>query len=252
MRSPAKLIGDAPVCPSANDETGARALTLPEVEQLREDFISAAKRCQAAGFDGVEVHGAHGYVLTQFLSAEINRREDRYGGSFDNRTRLIFEIIDGIRTACGKDFVIGVRISPERFGVDLVEARELCERLLKAATIDFLDLSLWDTFKEPNDEAHAGRPLHTFFTDLERKGIPLGVAGKLYTAADVRAALEAGFDFVSIGRAAILHHDFPQQVEANPEFECRALPVSADTLRDEGLGEAFVDYMRRWKGFVSD
>jgi 2,4-dienoyl-CoA reductase-like NADH-dependent reductase (Old Yellow Enzyme family) len=252
MRSPADLIGEAPVCPSVNEDTGARALTLPEVEQLRDDFIAAAVRSQRAGFDGVEVHGAHGYVLTQFLSAEINHRDDRYGGSFENRIRLILEIIEGIRAACGADFVLGVRLSPERFGVELMEARELCQRLFSAGIIDFLDLSLWDSFKEPNDEAHAGRSLLSYFTDLDRNGIPLGVAGKIYAAADVQAALEAQVDFVSIGRAAILNHDFPRQVQADPEFRCRDLPVSAETLGEEGLGEAFIQYMRRWKGFVAE
>ncbi len=252
MRSPAELIGEAPVCPSVNEETGARALSLVEVERLRDDFIAAARRCQAAGFDGVEVHGAHGYVLTQFLSATINHRNDAYGGSLHNRARLLFEIIDGIRAACGPDFILGVRLSPERFGIELMEARELCRRLLEARVVDFVDLSLWDAFKEPNEEAHRGHPLYSYFTDLERHGIPVGVAGKLYAAAGVRRALEVGFDFVSIGRAAILHHDFPEQVRANPEFESRALPVSAETLREEGLSDVFVEYMRRWKGFVAD
>ena len=76
MRSPHTLIEGAPLCPSADEETGSRALTLDEVRELRDDFISAAVRCQRAGYDGVEVHGAHGYILCQFLSTETNRRED--------------------------------------------------------------------------------------------------------------------------------------------------------------------------------
>lgn len=251
-RSPAELVGQA-VCPSDDPETGARGLSLAEVEQLREDFIAAAVRAKRAGFDGVEVHGAHGYILTQFLSAKINHREDRYGGSLDDRARLLVEILAGIRAACGPQFVLGLRLSPERFGVELMEIRELCQRLLASASLDFLDLSLWDSFKPPEDERYAaeGRSLLSYFTELERGEVALGVAGKLYSAADVRRALEAGVDFVSIGRAAILHHDFPEQVQADPEFRCRELPVLAQTLREEGLGEAFVEYMSRWRGFVA-
>ena len=97
MRSPAELIGEAPVCPSESEKHGARALSAEEVQQLKQDFIQAAIRAQQSGYDGVEVHGAHGYILTQFLSAKINQRTDEYGGSLVNRSRLLFEIVDGIR-----------------------------------------------------------------------------------------------------------------------------------------------------------
>ncbi len=94
MRSPSDVIHQTPVCPSANEETGARALSLEEVIQLKDDFISAAIRAKKSGYDGVEVHGAHGYILTQFISSEVNKRTDRYGGSLENRTRLLFEIVN--------------------------------------------------------------------------------------------------------------------------------------------------------------
>ena len=105
--------------PSGDDKTGARALSLIEVEQLVTDFIAAAVRSQEAGFDGVEIHGAHSYILCQFLSSEDNQRDDRYGGSLENRSRIFFEILDGIREQCRDDFMVGVRLSPERFGLVL-------------------------------------------------------------------------------------------------------------------------------------
>ena len=104
MRSPAELIGEPPLCPSDNEETGARAMTTEEVEQLGEDFVSAAVRAEKAGFEGVEIHGAHGYILAQFLSGKINQRQDQYGGSLENRGRLIRDIIDGVRARCSKRF----------------------------------------------------------------------------------------------------------------------------------------------------
>src|SRR5579859_6858837 len=130
IRSPAALIGEAPHGPSADAETGARALTLGEVEALREDFIAAAVRAEKAGFDGVELHGAHGYILCAFLSPETNRRDDRYGGSPENRARLVWEIIDGVRARTRPDFQLGLRISPERFGLSFPEQRELARQLL--------------------------------------------------------------------------------------------------------------------------
>jgi 2,4-dienoyl-CoA reductase-like NADH-dependent reductase (Old Yellow Enzyme family) len=72
MRSPAEIIDTTPVCPSDNEETGSRALSTEEVQQLVADFVAAAVRSEQAGFDGVEIHGAHGYVLCQFLSSEVN------------------------------------------------------------------------------------------------------------------------------------------------------------------------------------
>ena len=101
MRSPEELIDTQPVCPSDDSNTGARALTFDEVIQLRNDFISAAVRAQKSGYQGVEIHGAHGYILSQFLSSDINRRMDDYGGSIENRSRIIFEIVDGVRNECG-------------------------------------------------------------------------------------------------------------------------------------------------------
>lgn len=240
------------VCPSDDPETGARALTLAEVEELRDDFIAAGKRAEKAGFDGVELHGAHGYIILQFLSPEINRREDRYGGSLENRARLLFEIIDGIRATCRPDFQIGLRLSPERFGVRLAEIRDVAAQVLREGKIDFLDMSLWDYAKEPHEEAFKGRSLMSYFTELPRGNVRLGVAGKITSAADVMNVINAGCDYVLIGRGAILRHDFPEQIRRKADYTSPALPVSAEHLRQEGLGPAFIKYMQSWQGFVSE
>lgn len=251
-RSPRELVDGRPVAPWDDAETGARALTTAEVEQVIEDYIAAARRAERAGFHGVEIHGAHGYLLAQFLDAANNRRDDRYGGEFDNRIRPLLAVVDGVRERTGPDFQVGVRISPERFGVTLDEARELARRLLADGKLDYLDLSLWDVFKEPMDPAHAGKPLIEFFTDLPRGATRLGVAGKLMSADAARACLEAGADFALIGRAGILHHDFPLQVQRDPRFESVARPVTRAYLQQQGLGPAFIDYMATgWKGFVA-
>lgn len=253
MRTPKALIGgQAPVGASDDEKTGARALTLDEVERARDDFISAAKRAERAGFDGVELHGAHGYLLCQFLSAEINKRTDKYGGSAENRARLLLETLDGVRAACRSDFNVGVRLSPERFGMNLMEIVSLAQKLLREANIDYLDMSLWDAFKEPAEEAYRGRSLLSYFTELERGDVRLGAAGKIMSGADCTQMINDGLDFVVVGRASILHHDYPLQVERNPNFTPHALPVSADHLRREGLGEAFVKYMQTWVGFVAE
>lgn len=250
LRAPAKLIGTRPVGPSEDAETGARALSLAEVEQAAEDFIVAAERADRAGFDGIEIHGAHGYLLCQFLSAEANRREDRYGGSLENRSRLLFDVVAGVRARCQRNFIVGVRLSPERFGLKVAEIQAVARRLMRERAVDYLNLSLWDIFKEPEDEALRGRSLLSYFTELERGEVRVGAAGKIMSGADAAACLAAGADFAIIGRAAILHHDFPERVRADPGFRATATPVAERYLRAEGLGAAMIEYMRRWEGFV--
>ncbi|MHB1969921.1 MAG: NADH:flavin oxidoreductase [Acidimicrobiales bacterium] len=252
LRSPVELIGHSPVAPFADAETGARALSTAEVEGVVEAFAAAAQRCQRAGFDGVEIHGAHGYLLCQFLDAERNRRDDGYGGSFENRSRIFLEVVAAVRERCGEDFVLAVRLSPERFGVSTGEVVELYQRLLATGQVDIVDFSLWDVFKEPIDPAFAGRRLVELFGELERGATRLAAAGKLYAGADLRAALEVGLDLVVLGRAAITNHDFPRSLRADPDVAMRSLPVSVATLHDEGLSDRFVDYMRGWRGFVVD
>lgn len=253
MRTPRELIGGrAPLCPSADKETGARAMTLDEVKQASDDFIAAAKRCEKAGFHGVELHGAHGYLICQFLSAEINTREDEYGGSYEGRTKLLRDIIAGVRAECGRDFSLGVRLSPERFGMDIGEIRRLAAELMQGGEIDYLDMSLWDCFKEPVDPSFKDRPLLDWFTGLPRGNCRLGAAGKLTTGDACRRAMLSGLDYVVVGRGAILHHDFPERVEADPDFMPIPLPVPEAHLVAEGLGPAFVSYMKSWKGFVAE
>ena len=253
MRAPAELIGGAPVCPSANEKTGARALTRAEVQQLIADFVAAALRAERAGFDGVELHGAHSYILCQFFSAEFNRRDDEYGGSLENRCRILFEIIDGIRKRCGKDFMLGVRLTPERFGIKLGEAIQLAQRVMAEDQVDFLDMSLWDVFKEPEEIEYQGRSLMSYFTELDRRNTRLGVAGKIRTPRQAEATIAAGADWIMLGRAAMLQHDFPNRYKADPSFKPVQMPVPRQYLKDEGISEKFQAYIQpRWPEFFAD
>ena len=250
MRSPKDVINQQPVCPSYNEECDARALTLEEVKTLRDDFITAAQRAKKAGYDGIEVHGAHGYILCQFLSPEINKREDEYGGSLENRSRILFEIVDGIRKTCGNEFLIGVRLSPERFGMDLQEIKILSQQFIDQGQIDFLDISLWDCFKYPEDKAYKDKTILEHVTSLDFKDVKLTVAGKISSGKDVYDILKSNVDFVTIGRSAILHHDFPKQVMKNAAFTPTPLPVTPEYLKNEGLSDTFIAYMDRWPDFV--
>lgn len=237
---------------SEDEETGARAMTTAEVEEVRDNFVAAAIRAEKAGFDGVAVHGAHGYLITQFLSAETNRRTDRYGGSLENRERLLWEVLDGIRAACGPQFQLGLRLSPERFGLKLAEIRDLAARLLAREAVDYLDMSLWDAFKEPEEAEFKGRTLGSVFTELPRGRVRLGAAGNLRTAAAAASMIEAGFDFAMIGRGAIVNHDFARRALADADYAPPALPVPASLLAEEGVSPVFLEYLRSFRDFVAE
>jgi 2,4-dienoyl-CoA reductase-like NADH-dependent reductase (Old Yellow Enzyme family) len=253
MRSPGSLIGTRPVCPSDDIKSGARALSHAEVEKLIDDFIVAAQRSEQAGYDGIELHGAHGYILCQFFSAETNKRMDEYGGTLENRYRILFAIIEGIRSRCRDDFMIGVRLSPERFGLDLGEVTQIAEQLMLGGQIEFLDLSLWDSFKQPEDPEFKGRALIDYFTTLPRGDTRLGVAGNIRSGKDAESIMEKGIDWIMLGRAAMWQHDFPNLYRQNPAVKSVALPVTRAYLSTQGLSSRFIDYVKRgWPKYVKD
>ncbi|CAG8902012.1 unnamed protein product [Penicillium salamii] len=243
-------MSDAPVAPSDHLSSGARGLSLREVEQLRDDFITAALRAEKAGFDGVEVHAAFGWIPMQFLSPIFNRRTDRYGGSLENRSRFLFEVMDGIRAACHSEFQIGLRISMERYGVSLAELQQVAARALREEQIDYLDLAVWDYRKTADEAPFQGQTLISVFTELPRCSVRIGASGHIMTAKEAASVLESGCDFVMLGKAAILDPDFPHKIEKDFAYRLPSLPVTQEYLRESGLSQKFIDYMMTWSGFV--
>ena len=253
LRADTQLTGEGAVAPWDDAASGARALSSAEVQRLIDDFIAAARRAERAGFNGVELHGAHGYLLAQFLDGENNQRGDGWGGAFEHRTRILYSLIDGVRAATGADFQLGLRLSPERFGINMPESLALAQQVLADGKLDYLDMSLWDCFKPPQHPAYVDRPLIDHFAALPRGNTRLGVAGKIMDAATARRCLAHGVDFVLIGRGAMLHHDFARRALADPDFSCTARPVSRAHLQAEGLGPAFLQYVAStWPRFVAD
>lgn len=244
-------LSDDLVAPWDDAKYNAAALTTDGVEQMVDAFATAARRAERAGFDGVEIHGAHGYLIAQFLDGRSNTRTDRYGGSADNRFRVVHETIAAIRATTGPDFQLGLRLSPERYGIVLDEARELAAQVMTDGAIDYLDMSMWDTFKTPHGGDPGDRPLLDLFTELPRGDVRLGVAGKILTAAQVRECLDRGADFVLAGTAGILHHDFPRRVLDDPDFAATH-PQPASHFVAESVGPAFLDYLSsNWDDFVT-
>jgi 2,4-dienoyl-CoA reductase-like NADH-dependent reductase (Old Yellow Enzyme family) len=253
-RTDAKLTGGRPWSASEipGDAGEPRAATAADIARVIAAFRDAAVRAHRAGFDGIELHGAHGYLLCQFLSA-LNVRTDGWGGaSFAARARLLREVTRAVRAAVPASFLVGVRISPEDFGnargLDLDESLTLAGWLADDG-IDFLHLSLWtaanNTKKRP--DAH---PVPLFRRACPA-GVALFVAGKVWTRAEADALLERGADVVALGRSAIANPDWPARA-ADPGWEPRRPPLTPAELVERGLSAPFAQYMRNWKGFVTE
>ncbi|MAL39356.1 NADH:flavin oxidoreductase/NADH oxidase [Thalassospira sp.] len=119
------------------------ALSKSRISEIVQAFVESAKRAIRIGFDAIEIHAAHGYLLHQFLSPHANKRDDEYGGSFENRTRLVLEVYDALRAEVGTDYPLGIRISATDWvdgGWDIDQSVELA-KLLEARGCDFIDVS---------------------------------------------------------------------------------------------------------------
>ena len=195
------------------------------------------------------MHGC--YILAQFLSSQANRREDRYGGSPENRARLVTDIIRGVRERCRPDFQVGLRLAPGRYGPPTGEMLAFCERLMTSGMLDWLNLHLTDLDVRPAEEEYQGKRVIDWFAGVRRGRAKLGAAGGITSGQDARWLLAQGFDFPVIGRAAVLHHDLPRKIAADREFRAIAIPVTRAYLAAEGIGDAFIERMRKYD-FVAD
>lgn len=227
-----------------------RVATEEDLSRVVAQFAAAARRCADAGFDAIELHGAHGYLLSQFLSTVYNRREDRWGGPLENRARLIREVTRAVREAA-PSLVIAVRLSPEDFGqakgIDLDETIEVA-RWLALDGMEVLHLSLWrsalPTKKRPGSHA---TPL---FRAAVGARVKIVVAGQIWTREEGEAQLALGADAIALGRAAIANPEWPRIVHGASESELLRPPVTEAQLRERALSSTFVSYMKNWKGFV--
>lgn len=210
----------APKGPSALDLPGllCEALTPQEIAALPGEFATTARLAQAAGFGGVQVHAAHGFLLSQFLSPLFNRRDDAYGGDIAGRARLVLEVVDAVRRAVGPSFPVAIKINAtDQLDGGLVEDEALAVlAMLDRTGIDLIDISGGTYFpgaKSASDSGGGG-PYFTDFALRARTVIskPLMVTGGFKTRAQAVAALASGAaDVVGLARALIIAPDLPSR-----------------------------------------
>ena len=252
VRSPSALTGLQPLSASAFDEPQPgferpRPATAADLARIHADFVAAARRCAAAGFAGVELHAAHGYLFSQFQSRTINQRDDDWGGSLANRARLLRDVARSVRAACPAPFTVGVRLSPEDFGhahgIDIDDTVQIA-RWLADDGLDFVHISLWDGRKQSNKYPDR-HPLALFRPALPAE-VPILAAGKVWTRDDAEALRDHGADIIALGRAAILNPDWPRQALAGP-FDPERGPLTRTQYNAIAVGDRFVDYLHRFK-----
>jgi len=227
-----------PVGPTATPwpklSTRPRALATGEVESIVAAFARSAGRAREAGFHGVELHAAHGYLIQQFLSPHTNRRTDEYGGSLENRMRLLLEIIEGVRDLCGNNFPIAVRLSVDEYyrcidkpgqGIELAEGVEMARRLEQAG-IDAIDVSSanYETLNywlepisyEPGWRNNLAKAVK------EKVRIPVLAANLIRSADQAETQLKEGYqDFVCLGRPFLADAAWTQKVSQGCEQDIK-------------------------------
>ncbi|KAM0491055.1 hypothetical protein ACHAP8_010943 [Fusarium lateritium] len=226
-----------------------RAMTVPEILDVQDRFVKTAVLASDAGFDGIEVHGAHGYLLSQFLSSKTNQRTDEYGGSARERAKIVVDIIKAIRKAVPPSFTIGIKFN----SVDHQSSQALEDcieqlRLITDAGIDFLEISggsyeegigMVDPDKVPAVKKESTKAREAFFLDFatairdQFPGLPLLVTGGFRSRSVIEDALASGsLDIVGLARPAMLDPSVPTNTLLNMNKkgeEARAIAISVPT-----------------------
>ena len=196
-----------------------------EIKSIITDFGETTRRAIEAGFDGVEIHGANGYLLQQFFSPNSNRREDMWGGTLEKRLTFPIAVVDEVKKAVAKHakepFIVGYRFSPEEPetpGITMDDTLVLIDALAKK-DLDYLHVSLMDFWSTARRGAEANRPRIEIIKDRVGDRVPVIGVGSIYTADDAIKALETGVPLIALARELIIDPDWVQKVEQGRETE---------------------------------
>lgn len=210
------------------------AMTENEINELIERFATTASKAVEAGFDGIQVHAAHGYLLSQFLSPLTNQRTDQWGGSLENRARLLYQVIQAIQKVVPKDTAIAVKLNSadfQRGGFDSADALAVVKQL-EALNIDLVELS-GGSYESPAMQGitQDGRTLEreayflTFAKEIaQHANIPIMTTGGINRLEVAQNVIDAGVDMIGMGRALAFSPTLPKQWKTEPKAQAR-LPI---------------------------
>ena len=226
-----------------------RALREDEILDLIQRFATSAAICEKAGFEGVQLHGAHGYLISEFLSPLTNKRTDQWGGSIENRTRFLLEIYKAVRAATSENFIISVKLNSADFQKGGITEEEVISvfKAIDEAGIDLIEIS-GGTYEAPamagaksNQRKESTIAREAYFLDFAEKirkevKCKLMVTGGFRTVQGMNAALESGAcDFIGIARPLAVETDLTDRLIAGQDVKYAVNPIKT--------GIPFVDKM---------
>lgn len=221
------VVSASAVASEQNAGVTPRALLDEEIESIIRDFGETTRRAIEAGFDGVEIHGANGYLVQQFFSPHSNVREDRWGGNIENRLRFPLAVVDEVKRVVAayakKPFLVGYRFSPEEAttpGITMSDTFRLLDELTNK-DLDYLHVSLMDFWSLPKRGAEETKTRMQWITDRVGHLIPIIGVGSIHTPEDAVKAIDIGIPLVAIGREIIVEPDWVEKVQEGRESEIK-------------------------------
>ncbi|MEC0111046.1 NADH-dependent flavin oxidoreductase [Paenibacillus taichungensis] len=219
-----------------------RELSHDEILEVIHAFGETTRRAIEAGFDGVEIHGAHGFLLQNFFSPFFNRREDLWGGSMENLLRFPLAVINKMKNVienhATKPFILGYRISPEEHqegGLRMKDTYVLIDRLIEAG-VDYMHASLADAlYSKPVDRQDETTYLELIVNHVNSR-LPVLAAGSMVTPEDIAKGLEQGLNLAAIGHALITDPDWVEKVQGGKESEIQTA-IKASEVHELELPE---------------
>jgi 2,4-dienoyl-CoA reductase-like NADH-dependent reductase (Old Yellow Enzyme family) len=224
--------------PDAYSWTVPHVMTTDELRQVADEYVAVARRLARCGFGGVELHGAHGYLVSQILSPWSNRRSDAYGGSLANRVRFVEEVAAAIRSACGTDFVIGLKMPGDEGvegGIDPDEAARITKALARHGVLDYFAYSQGNFTNSLENHVPDMHFRRAPFLDIHKKvrpaagGKPVMAIGRISTPVEAETAIAEGAgDLIGLTRALIADADWPNKARGGRSADIR--PSSYDNF----------------------
>lgn len=201
-----------------NDEEGCRSLSEEDMKGIIEAFCKTAKLAEETGFDGVQIHCAHGYLLSSFIDSHKNHREDNYGGSIENRVRLALNITKAIKSTVSEDFIIAAKVDADTNSPsDFIEMG----KLLETAGIDLIEVSGMSYSQLPRDAQAYW--LEQCKLLKQNTSVPIAIVGGIYNKSCAQRCLDEGIDIISMSRPLISEPNLIRQWKEENEETSRCL-----------------------------